>query len=260
MGVLVSSSFASDEALVDRLLGVRVAVSGVDACRLFIDECRLALMSGVLGGDAVSCGTTEEARVARLLGVASVSSIFSMADIRLVLILLLGVDVEASPLSTESRLDLRGVAGVFDSRDDVLASCFETMSQSGGCCSGLVVTRELGPSKGSTESVILRSGSTAAGTGSSSACSDPDSGSSTRNGSASWPVDKLSAAESSLSSLLLFFLFAPWASSGLTERFIAGMSTSWAFFGLPKNFSSALVLNDSSLEGEINLISASCIG
>lgn len=231
VGVLVSSSLASDEALVD-LLGVRVTLSGVE--RLFIDECRLALLSGVLGGETVSC-TTEDARVIRLLGVASVSSIFSIADIRLVLTLLLGVDVDASPLSTESRLDLLGVTGVSVSRDDVFISCFETLSCSDNVSLFLVAKRELGPSNGSTGS-----GSTAgiastvsesclgaaACTGSSSACSDPDSGSSTRNGSVIWPVDRLSAAESSLSSLLLFFLFAPWASSGFTDRFIAGMSTS----------------------------------
>lgn len=214
VGVLVSSSLASDAALVD-LLGVRVTLSGV--ARLFIDACRLALLSGVLGGEAVSCNT-EDARVIRLLGVASISSIFSMADIRLVLTLLLGVDVDASPLSIECRLDLLGVTGVSVSRDDVFISCFEPFSCSDSFSLILVVKRELGPSNGSTGSESF-AGTTstvaesylgaASCLGSSSACSDPDSGSSTRNGSAIWPVDRLSAAESSLSSLLLFFLFAP---------------------------------------------------
>lgn len=117
--MLVSTSLARDEALVD-LLGVRVTLSGVE--RLFIDECLLALVSGVLGGVAVSA-TTEDVCVIRLLGVASVSSIFSIADIRLVLILLLGVDVEASPLSSESRRDLLGVTGV--SVDNVLMGGLE---------------------------------------------------------------------------------------------------------------------------------------
>lgn len=232
VGVLVSSSLASDEALVD-LLGVRVTLSGVE--RLFMDECRFALLSGVFGGGEALSFTTEDARVIRLLGVASVSSIFSMADIRLVLTLLLGVDVDASPLSTDSRLDLLGVTGVSVSRDDIFISCFESLSGSDNFSLFLIGKRELGPSNGSTCSGLTAGTAStvsescmgaAACTGSSSACSEPDSGSSTRNGSAIWPVDRLSAAESSLSSLLLFFLFAPWASSGFTDRFIAGMSTS----------------------------------